>query len=43
MMEILNGASPEIVGAMIFAWFLVVACLDGDPDAALRRIRASRK
>lgn len=43
MMEILNGASFEIAIAMIFAWFLMIACWGDDPEVATRRIRAFRK
>ncbi len=43
MMEILNSASFEIAGAMIFAWFLMVACLGGNQDRARQRISAPRK
>ena len=43
MMEILNSASFEIAGAMIFAWFLMVACLGGDHDRATQRVSAPRK
>jgi|GEM_PF-5341814 hypothetical protein len=43
MMEILTSASFEIAGAMIFAWFLMVACLDGDPALAAQRASAPRK
>ena len=43
MMEILNSASVEIASAMIFAWFLMVACLGGDPELASQRVTAPRK
>ena len=43
MMEILNRASVEIASAMIFAWFLMVACLGGDPELAQQRVSALRK
>lgn len=43
MMEILNSACFEIAGAMIFAWFLMVACLGGDPGLASQRASAPRK
>jgi hypothetical protein len=43
MMEIFNGASLEIAGAMIFAWFLMIAFLGEQPDIAPRRIRKHRE
>ena len=43
MMEILNSASVEIASAMIFAWFLMVACLGGDPELAPQRVSVLRK
>jgi hypothetical protein len=43
MMEIFNSASVEIASAMIFAWFLMVACLGGDPELASQRVTAPRK
>ncbi len=43
MMEIFNGPSLEIAGAMIFAWFLMIAFPGEQPDVAPRRIRKLRE
>jgi hypothetical protein len=43
MMEILDGASFEIAGAMIFACFLMIAWVGDEPDVMPCRVRELRK